>query len=338
MITTDWSKLAFSYTKTNTIIFARFTDGAWSPLESSRDDRITISSLSGALHYGIEAFEGLKAFSGADKKTRLFRPLDNARRLKRSADFLGIPCPSEEMFLEACIRAVTENIDYVPPYESRASLYIRPFLIGIDPQIDLVSSKEVMFIVAVIPVGSFSGSAMKPVKALVASDHDRAAPMGTGSYKIGGNYAAAMLAGMKAKKEGYSAILYLDSQRRKYIDEFSSSNFFGIRENTYTTPDSASVLPSITNNCLLQLALDEGMKTERRKIPFWELADFEEVGACGTAVVIKPVFQIDDEANNFTYLIGNSDFAGEKSQLLYNRLTAIQYGEEPDCHNWCTLL
>ncbi len=338
MMTTDWSKLAFSYTKTNTIVFARYTGGAWSPLDSNRDDKITISSLSGALHYGIEAFEGLKAFSGADGKIRLFRPLENARRLKRSADFLGIPCPEEEMFLEACIRAVNENTEFVPPYKSRASLYIRPFLIGVEPQIDLVSSTEVMFVVAVIPVGSFSGSAMKPVKALMARDHDRAAPMGTGSYKIGGNYAAAMLAGMKAKKEGYQAVLYLDSQRRKYIDEFSSSNFFGIRENTYITPDSASVLPSITNNSLLQLALDEGMKTERRKIPFWELADFEEVGACGTAVVIKPVFQIDDNTNNFSYIIGKSDCAGEKSQLLFNRLTAVQYGEEPDSHNWCTLL
>jgi branched-chain amino acid aminotransferase len=290
------------------------------------------------LHYGIEAFEGLKAFRGADGKIRLFRPLENARRLKRSADFLGIASPGEDMFLEACLRAVEENEEFLPPYECRASLYIRPFLIGIDPQIDLVSSKEVMFIVAVIPVGSFSGSVMKPVKALLASDHDRAAPMGTGSYKLGGNYAAAMLAGMKAKKEGYSAVLYLDSRRRKYIDEFSSSNFFGIKGETYVTPDSASVLPSITNKSLLQLAIDAGMKTERRKVPFWELADFEEVGACGTAVVITPVFQIDDKVHNFSYIIGNSETAGEKSRMLYRRLTAIQYGEETDVHQWCTVL
>lgn len=338
MNSTDWSKLSFSYLKTNTIIVSIYREGRWSPLESRRDDNIGVSALSASLHYGIQAFEGLKAFRGIDGKVRLFRPVENALRLKRSAGFLGIESPPEEFFLEACLRAVRENIEYLPPYEFRASMYIRPFLIGIGPQIDLVSSKEVMFIVAVMPVGSFSGSVTKPVKALLASDHDRAAPMGTGSYKIGGNYAAAMLSCMKAKKEGYSAVLYLDSKRRRYIEEFSSSNFFGIKENTYITPDSPSVLPSITNKSLLQLAYDSGMKTERRKIPYWELADFEEVGACGTAVVITPVSQIDDRANNLSYITGKSDRAGEKSHLLYKNLTAIQYGEMPDIHNWCIVL
>ncbi|MCK9304370.1 MAG: branched chain amino acid aminotransferase, partial [Bacteroidales bacterium] len=206
MNSTDWSKLAFSYQKTNTIILSTYRDGIWSPLESRMDDNISVSALSGSLHYGVQAFEGLKAFRGVDGKVRLFRPLENARRLRRSADFLGIASPREDLFLEACLRAVSENIEYLPPYEFRASLYIRPFLIGVGPQIDLVSSKEVMFIVAVIPVGSFAGSISKPVKALLARDHDRAAPMGTGSYKIGGNYAAAMLSCMKAKKEGYSAV------------------------------------------------------------------------------------------------------------------------------------
>lgn len=331
----DWSKLAFGYIKTNKIICSWFKDGEWSPLTSESDDNITISALSGALHYGLEAFEGLKAFRGVDGKVRLFRPDENAKRLKRSADFLGIASPEADMFMEACKRAVIENIDFLPPYESRASMYLRPFLIGVEPQIDLVSSKEVLFAVAAIPVGAFSGKNLTPARMLLARDHDRAAPLGTGSYKIGGNYAASMLAGTKAKKEGFASILYLDSAERKYIDEFSSSNFFAIKGNSYVTPDSLSVLPSITNKTLIQLAEDFGMKVERRKVTVEELKDFDEVGACGTAVVITPVWEIVDKALGITYKTGDKESAGAVSSKLYNKLTGIQYGEESDSHSWC---
>ncbi|MCK9628701.1 MAG: branched-chain amino acid aminotransferase [Bacteroidales bacterium] len=331
----DWSKLAFGYIKTNKIICSWYKDGEWSPLSAEGDDRITISALSGALHYGIEAFEGLKAFRGVDGKVRLFRPDENAKRLKRSADFLGIASPGIEMFVEACKRAVIENIDFLPPYESRASMYLRPFLIGVEPQIDLVSSKEVLFAVAAIPVGAFSGKNLTPARMLLARDHDRAAPMGTGSYKIGGNYAASMLAGTKAKKEGFASILYLDSAERKYVDEFSSSNFFAVKGNSYITPDSPSVLPSITNKSLIQLAEDFGMKVEKRKIPVEELTEFDEVGACGTAVVITPVWEIVDKSSGVSYLTGDKDNPGNISKNLYRKLTGIQYGEEPDDHNWC---
>ncbi|MEA5006299.1 MAG: branched-chain amino acid aminotransferase [Rikenellaceae bacterium] len=331
----DWSKLAFGYIKTNKIICSWYKDGEWSTLSAESDDRITISALSGALHYGIEAFEGLKAFRGVDGKVRLFRPDENAKRLRRSADFLGIASPDVEMFVEACKRAVIENIDFLPPYESRASMYLRPFLIGVEPQIDLVSSKEVLFAVAAIPVGAFSGKNLTPVRMLLARDHDRAAPMGTGSYKIGGNYAASMLAGTKAKKEGFASILYLDSAERKYVDEFSSSNFFAIKDNRYITPDSSSVLPSITNKSLIQLAEDLGMKVEKRKVPLEELNEFDEVGACGTAVVITPVWEIVDKSSGISYLTGDKNNPGIISRNLYRKLTGIQYGEEPDDHNWC---
>ncbi len=331
----DWSKLAFGYIKTNKIICSWYKDGEWSTLSAESDDRITISALSGALHYGIEAFEGLKAFRGVDGKVRLFRPDENAKRLRRSADFLGIASPDVEMFVEACKRAVIENIDFLPPYESRASMYLRPFLIGVEPQIDLVSSKEVLFAVAAIPVGAFSGKNLTPARMLLARDHDRAAPMGTGSYKIGGNYAASMLAGTKAKKEGFASILYLDSAERKYVDEFSSSNFFAIKDNRYITPDSSSVLPSITNKSLIQLAEDLGMKVEKRKVPLEELNEFDEVGACGTAVVITPVWEIVDKSSGISYLTGDKNNPGIISRNLYRKLTGIQYGEEPDDHNWC---
>ena len=333
----NWEKLRFSYTKTNTIICSHYKDGKWSDLESRNDDNISISALSASLHYGIQAFEGLKAYCGCDGKVRLFRPEENAKRLKRSADFLGIASPDIKLFVDACKRAVAENSEFLPPYEYRASMYVRPFIIGVGPQIDLISPQEVLFIVAVMPIGSFSGTMDKPSKVLLASDHDRAAPKGTGSYKIGGNYAAAMAACTRAKKEGYSAVLYLDSAERKYIDEFSSSNFFAIKGNSYITPDSGSVLPSITNLSLMKLAEDTGMVVEKRKIAFSELKEFDEVGACGTAIVILPVNEIDNKAKNEIIKIGNGD-TGEKSLLLYRMLTGIQYGEIPDKHQWCTFV
>ncbi|OFX80335.1 MAG: branched-chain-amino-acid transaminase [Bacteroidetes bacterium GWF2_41_61] len=331
----NWEKLTFSYTKTNTIIVSHYKNGEWGPLESRRDDNISISALSASLHYGIQAFEGLKAYRGKDEKIRLFRPYENAKRLRRSADYLGIASPDQDMFVEACKRVVLENIEFLPPYEYRASMYIRPFVIGVGAQIDLVSPNEVLFIVAAIPIGSFAGSINRPAKVLLAQDHDRAAPMGTGSYKLGGNYAAAIVAGVNAKKEGYSSVLYLDSSKREYIDEFSSSNFFAIKGNSYITPDSESVLPSITNNSLMQLAKDDGMSIERRRIKLEELETFEEVGACGTAIVILPVSRIDDKLNNKSYMIGDPVTTGKMCLFLYKKLTGIQFGEEKDIHNWC---
>ncbi|PKO96925.1 MAG: branched chain amino acid aminotransferase [Bacteroidetes bacterium HGW-Bacteroidetes-7] len=334
----DWSKLAFSYTKTNTIITSLFKNGEWGPLESSTDDTIRISALAGSLQYGIEAFEGLKAYEGCDGKIRLFRPEENAKRLKRSADFLGIQAPYTDMFIKACERAVLENREFLPPYSSGASLYIRPFIIGVNPQVGLICPNEVLFVVAVTPVGAYASEALKPIRVLLARDHDRAAPMGTGSYKIGGNYAAAMLAGIRAKEQGYSMILYLESANRKYIDEFSSSNFFGIKGNNYVTPDSDTVLPSITNKSLLQLAQDMGLTTERRKIALEELHEMDEIGACGTAVVITPVHEVVDNLNNRTIKVGESDRAGHISAALYNKLTGIQFGREHDQHNWCRVI
>ena len=330
----NWEKLSFSYTKTNTIICSHYKNGKWSELESKSDDNICISALSASLHYGIQAFEGLKAYRGCDGRIRLFRPEENAKRLKRSADFLGIASPDIDMFVEACKKAVAENAEFLPPYEYRASMYIRPFLIGVGPQIDLTSPEEVLFIVAVMPIGSFSGTINRPSKVLLASDHDRAAPRGTGSYKIGGNYAAAMAAGTKAKKMGYSAVLYLDSAERKYIDEFSSSNFFAIKGDKYITPDSESVLPSITNLSLMQLAREIGLTVEKRRVLLSELNEFEEAGACGTAVVILPVCEIVNIDKEEVIKIGDGK-TGEKSHLLYKKLTGIQYGEEPDRYGWC---
>ncbi len=349
-MTTDWSKLTFNYSKTNTIIVAHFKDGKWSNLESRTNDDITISALSGSLHYGLQAFEGLKAYKGADGNVRLFRPDENAKRMKRSAEFIGLAAPEESVFIEACKRVVLENIEFLPPYESGATMYIRPLIIGVGPQIGVHMSQETLFIVAAMPIGAYFGKALVPSKAVIASEHDRAAPMGTGSYKLGGNYAGTVLFGAAAKKQGYTTVLYLDSRERKYIDEFSAANFFGIKGNSYITPDSPSILPSITNKSLIEVARDMGMSIERRPVSLEELESFDEVGAVGTAVVISPICQIDfkpgwegtGEISNpvvtKVYNYGDPLTTSEKSLKLYNKLTGIQYGIEEDKYGWCVIL
>jgi len=334
----NWDKLAFDYIKCNTMVCS-FNEGhGWGPLESRTNDKYELTLMSGSLHYAIEVFEGLKAYSGRDGKIRIFRPRANAARMIRSAEFLGMPPVPEEMFVEAVTRAVNENRGFIPPYESGASMYIRPFMICTNPQLTLELGKEFMFVVAVTPTGNFTGTSFNPTKALLVRDHDRAAPLGTGSHKIGANYAASMPAGVKAKKEGYSSILYLDSKEKKYIDEFSSSNFFAIRGNSYITPDSPSVLPSITNKSLREIASHLGMTVEHRPVPVEELATFDEAGACGTALVITPVHEIYDKEMEIRYYVGSPVRVGEKSRTLYKYLTGIQFGEIEDSFGWCHIL
>lgn len=339
MANIDWSKLTFSYTKTSTMLKTTFKDGAWTPVESLTDDNITISSYAGSLHYAIECFEGLKAFRGKDGKIRLFRPEENAKRMIRSARYLGIEAPSVEMFVEICKRAVLENIDYLPPYEvSGASLYLRPTLIGINPQLGVQSSKECIFLLLCSPVGAYVGGALDAVDVVIARNYDRAAPNGSGSFKVGGNYACSLYSLNVAHELGYKAVLYLDPATKTHIDEFNSSNFFAIKGNTYITPKSDSILPSITNMSLERVAAHLGMNVERRPVPVEELSTFDEVGECGTAVVITPVHKLVDkpfleseEETVYTYGDGK---CGPKSLQLYNYITGIQRGEIEDEFGW----
>jgi branched-chain amino acid aminotransferase len=326
------------YSKAKTVIYATYADGRWSPLQSWGDDQMNLNLMNASLHYGIEAFEGLKAYRGKDGKVRIFRPWENAARFKRSCEYLAMASVPEDMFIEACCRAVEENIDYLPDYGTMASMYIRPMMICTNPQINLVCGKEFMFIVIVTPLGSYTGSVLKQTKALIVRQFDRAAPLGSGSYKIGANYAAPMRVGMLAARDGYSSILYLDSKTKRYIEEFSSSNFFAIKGNSYVTPASDSVLPSITNKSLRQLATDMGMTVEMRNVPVEELATFDEAAACGTALVITPVCEFNDREAGVDYRIGSPDKAGEKSVALYKALTGIQFGETEDSHGWCMML
>ena len=339
MANIDWTKLTFSYTKTNTILKTTFKNGAWTPVESLNDDNINLSSYAGALHYAIECFEGLKAFRGKDGQIRLFRPEENAKRLQRSAKYLGIEAPSIEMFVEMCKQVVKENIDFLPPYEvSGASLYLRPTLIGTNPQLGVQSSKESTFLMLCSPVGAYVGGALDAVDVVIARNYDRAAPNGSGAFKVGGNYACSLYSLNVAHELGYKAVLYLDPATKTYIDEFNSSNFFAIKGNSYITPKSPSILPSITNMSLETVAAHLGMEVERRPVHVDELSTFEEVGECGTAVVITPVHKLVDkpfleseEETVYTYGDGQ---CGPKSLKLYNYIRAIQRAEIEDPFGW----
>ncbi len=334
----DWANLSFSYIKTDYNVRSYFKDGKWSELEESTSEQLTVHIAATCVHYGQQAFEGLKAFRGKDGKVRVFRMEENAERLQNSADGILMQQVPTELFTKAVVRAVELNMDYVPPYESGASLYIRPLLIGSGPKVGVSPSDEYIFMVFVTPVGPYFKEGFKPTKLMINRKFDRAAPQGTGNLKVGGNYAASMVAGKLAHEGGYSAVLYLDSREKKYIDECGPANFFGIKDNTYITPLSNSILPSITNMSLIQLAKDMGMNVERRQIEFAELASFEEAGACGTAAVISPVGQIDDVEQEKSFYYGEPGVPGPISEKLYRKLRGIQYGEEPDVHGWTTVI
>lgn len=335
--TVDWSKIGFGYVKTNTMISCLYSDGKWSELQSNTDDNISISALSASLHYGLQAFEGLKAYMGADGNVRLFRPDENAKRLQSSAGYLGMIAPDTDLFIRAVEMAVRENIDFVPPFGSGATLYIRPLLLGVGPQIGLDPSKEFLFLVAVTPVGGYN-DVSGATKVVIDREHDRAAPHGTGCYKVGGNYAAAMMSGYRAKKDGYSSVLYLDPKEKRWIDECGTSNFFGIRGNSYITPHSSSILPSITNKSIMTIAESLGMDVQKRPVEITELDSFEEVGSCGTAVVISPIYQIDDPAEQRIYTYKNAGSSGTTSNRLYEALYKLQFGLSPDTFGWINTL
>ena len=338
MDTINWSNLAFGYMKTDYNVRAYYSNGQWSKPELETSEFLNIHMAATCLHYGQEAFEGMKAFRGKDNKIRLFRMRENALRLQKSCDGIMMAELPVELFEECILKVVKENERFVPPYESGASLYIRPLLFGTSAQVGVKPAEEYTFLVFVTPVGPYFKEGFKPTPMAIMREYDRAAPLGTGTYKVGGNYAASMKSGVKAAKMGYSAVVYLDAREKKYIDECGPANFFGIKDNTYITPKSTSILPSITNKSLMQLAEDMGMKVERRPVPVEELSTFEEAGACGTAAVISPILRIDDIAEKKTYEFCKDGTPGPISKKLYDKLRAIQYGDEPDVHGWVTIV
>ena len=334
----DWSNLNFGYTKTDKNVRCYFRNGSWGELEVHESDKIEMHMAATCLHYGQEAFEGLKAFRGEDGKIRIFRMDENAKRMQKSAEGILMQKVPADVFEAAVIKAVKLNERFVPPYGYGASLYIRPLLIGTGAQVGVKPADEYLFMVFVTPVGPYFKEGFKPTSVVIMREYDRAAPQGTGNIKVGGNYAASLKSGMKAHAGGYSAVLYLDSKEKKYIDECGPANFFGIKNNQYITPDSQSVLPSITNMSLIQLAQDMGLEVVRRKVPYEELESFEEVGMCGTAAVISPIGRIDDADLNKSFVYSKDGSAGPVSEKLYKKLRNIQNGIEPDTHNWVTII
>ncbi len=329
----DWNNLGFSYMQTESFVKTEFKNGAWTPLSVCREPFLTLHIASTCLHYGQACFEGLKAFSRKDGTIAMFRPEQNSQRLIDTARRLVMEPPPLHLFLEAAHLLIARNKEYVPPYGTGASLYVRPFLIGSSPHIGVHASEEYVFLMLATPMGPYYKKGFFPVKAYVQEKFDRAAPLGVGNVKAAGNYAAGMMGDLEGKAMNYPICLYLDSSTHTYIDEFGTSNFFAItREGNYVTPDSTSILPSVTNKSLQQIAADFTMKVERRKVPVSELADFVEVGACGTAVVITPIFSVHYGDRRFTF--GKEDEAGPTLTKLYNEIQKIQYGEIPDRHGW----
>ncbi len=334
----DWGKLPFGYFKTDYNVRCYYRNGSWGELEVSSSEYINIHMAATCLHYGQEAFEGMKAYRGKDGKIRIFRWKDNAARLKSSSQGILMAEVPEDLFFETVKKTVLLNAKYVPPYGHGAALYIRPLLLGTGIQVGVNPANEYLFMVFVGPVGPYFKEGFNPVSMQIVRDIDRAAPLGTGNIKVGGNYAGSLRASERAKKEGYAAVLFLEAKEKKFIDEAGPANFFAIKGNKYITPKSESILPSITNKSLMQLAMDMGLEVERRAVDVEELADFDEVGACGTAAIISPIKKIVDRDSGKVYQFCKDGKAGPVSTQLYKKLQDIQYGEVQDQHNWVTLL
>ncbi len=334
----EWSKLPFGYFKTDYNVRCYYKDGAWGQLEISSSEIINMHMAATCLHYGQEAFEGMKAFRGVDGKIRLFRWEENAKRMQRSAQGILMAEVPTEIFKEAVLKAVKLNEKYVPPYGTGASLYIRPLLIGTGVQVGVKPAKEYMFMVFVGPVGPYFKEGFNPVSMQVVKDFDRAAPLGTGNIKVGGNYAGSLRASERSHAEGFASVIFLDAKEKMYIDECGPANFFGIKNNSYITPKSNSILPSITNMSLMELAKSLGMSVERRPISLEEVESFEEAGACGTAAVISPIKKIVDRETGKVFEFCKDGHVGPVSLKLYKKLQAIQYGEEPDTFGWTEII
>lgn len=332
----DWKSLTFGYLRTDYNVRCYYRDGKWGEVEVCSDEYLKLHMAATCLHYGQEAFEGLKAYRCPDGKVRVFRAEENAARLQSTARGIVMPEVPTELFVDMVKKVVRLNQEYIPPYESGATLYLRPLLFGITAGVGVRPATEYCFLIFATPVGPYFKGGFSSNPYVIVRDVDRAAPLGTGMFKVGGNYAASLRANKMAHEKGYASEFYLDAKEKKYVDECGAANFFGIKNNTYVTPQSTSILPSITNKSLMQIAEDLGMKVERRPIAEDELDSFEEAGACGTAAVISPISHLDDLETGKVYNFG--DQPGPWSKKLYETLRGIQYGTIEDKHGWTTVV
>ena len=329
----DWKNLGFSYIKTDYRFIARWKDGKWDNGELTTDSTLHIHEGSTALHYGQQCFEGLKAYRCKDGSINLFRPDQNAKRMQNTCDRLLMPQVPTELFIRACKEVVKANEKWVAPYGTGATLYLRPFVIGVGENIGVRPAPEYLFCVFCCPVGAYFKGGMKPSNFLV-TDYDRAAPHGTGGVKVGGNYAASLLPHELAAKRQFADAIYLDPKTHTKIEEVGAANFFGItRDNKFITPLSPSILPSITKYSLLYLAKERlGMETIEGDVYINELDQFAEAGACGTAAVISPIGGI-QYGDDFHVFYSETD-VGPITKRLYEELTGIQFGDVEAPEGW----
>ena len=330
----DWSNIGFGYIKTDYRYVSNFKDGSWDEGALITDDTITLSECACVLQYAQTCFEGLKAYTTEDGHIVIFRPDLNAERMMNSAARLEMPQFPKERFVEAVTKLVEANADFVPPYGSGATLYIRPYMVGTNPVIGVKPASEYQFRAFCTPVGPYFKGGAKPITIRV-TDFDRAAPHGTGHVKAGLNYAMSLHAIVDAHKQGFDENMYLDAGTRTYVEETGGANFiFVTKDGTVVTPKSDSILPSITRRSILYVAEHYlGLKTEERKVPFSEVKDFAECGLCGTAAVISPVGKIVDHGNEICFPSGMEKM-GPVIQKLYDTLTGIQMGHIEAPEGW----
>ena len=330
----DWANIGFGYMPTGERFVANYKDGKWDEGAMTTDATVTMSECAGVLQYAQTCFEGLKAYTTQDGKIVVFRPDLNAARMQDSCKRLEMPVLPENMFVDAVCKVVKANADYVPPYGSGATLYLRPYMFGTNPVIGVKPASEYQFRAFCTPVGPYFKGGAKPITIRV-SDFDRAAPHGTGHVKAGLNYAMSLHAIVDAHNQGFAENMYLDAATRTYVEETGGANFiFVTKDGTVVTPKSNSILPSITRRSILYVAEHYlGLKAEERPVPFSEVKDFAECGLCGTAAVISPVGKIVDHGNEICFPSGMEKM-GPVIQKLYDTLTGIQMGHIEAPEGW----
>ncbi|NMM61508.1 branched-chain amino acid aminotransferase [Clostridium sp. P21] len=329
----DWKNLGFNYIKTDLRYISRWKDGKWDEGQLVEDNMISISEASTALHYGQECFEGLKAYRTKNGEIQLFRPDSNAKRMQDSCRRILMPEVPVEKFIDACIKVVKANERYVPPYGTGATLYLRPFVIGVGDNIGVKPAPEFIFSIFCIPVGPYFKGGLTPVNFNIA-EYDRAAPYGTGAAKVGGNYAGSLYPHELATKKGFADCIYLDPATHTKIEEVGAANFFGITKgNKFVTPKSPSILPSITKYSLLHIAKEYlNMEVEERDVLIENLDEFKEAGACGTAAVITPIGGIEHKGN--LHVFHSETEVGPVTKKLYDTLYGIQFGDIEAPKGW----
>ena len=328
----DWANLGFGYLKTDYRFVSNYKDGRWDDGELTTDATITLSESAGVLQYAQTCFEGLKAYRTADGHVVCFRPDLNAKRMADSCRRLEMPVYPEEKFVEAIEKVVKANLDYVPPYGTGATLYLRPYMFGSNNVIGVKPAEEYQFRIFATPVGPYFKGGAKPITVRI-SDFDRAAPHGTGHIKAGLNYAMSLHAIVDAHKQGFNENIYLDPATRTKIEETGGANIiFVTKDNKVITPKSNTILPSITRRSLMYVAEHYlGLQAEEREVRLDEVKDFKECALCGTAAVLSPVGKIVDHGKEILLPSGMNEM-GEITRKLYDTLTGIQMGriEAPD--------